>query len=327
MITVYSLNQGRIVAKQLEMGEVPPEAALWIDMLNPTEHERLFVSTALGLDLPDTQEMLEIEVSSRLYGEKDALYLTIDILCGFDTPNPEVGVLLIVKTPKHLTTVRYCEPRAIQIFAGRLRNDADLFSTVDDGLLSLLDAITDRIADILETVGASTDMLSRQIFRASSQLPKASQKERQLQEILHGIGKTGDITHKIRGTINDMVRLTTFLGHRLALTLRADQAAKFHALESDLRSLNDHAQFMSHETTFLLDATLGQINIEQNKIIKIFSVVTVVFLPPTLFASMWGMNFHNIPELNWDHGYYMALAVMLISAILPLAYFKHRGWL
>ena len=102
---------------------------------------------------------------------------------------------------------------------------------------------------------------------------------------------------------------------------------KFRALQRDVRSLAEASQYMANEASFLLDATLGQINIEQNNIIKIFSVVAVVFLPPTLFASIWGMNFHNMPELNSPFGYYMAICVMVISAILPLFYFRHRGWL
>src|SRR5262249_8885884 len=156
--------------------------------------------------------------------------------------------------------------------------------SVEDGLLTLLDCITDRIADILETMGRQVDDLSRQIFHVQ-EAKTEQRKEHHLQDILHGIGRTGDNTHKIRASINSRTLLSTFVGARLVPRLNVEQTSKYRAVENDLRSLGEHAQFLAHETTFLLDATLGQINIEQNNIIKIFSVVAVIFLPPTLCAS------------------------------------------
>lgn len=335
MITAYTREGNHVLPQTLEHGTMPPADTLWVDLLNPDDHERIFISTALGIDLPNVQEMQEIEASSRLYAEGDALYLTTDIMVGFDTPDPELGTLLAVLAGGKLVTVRYCEPRAISIFADRIKNQPALFTTADDGLLALLDAMTDRTADILETLGRQIDDLSRHIFRptetqgvkSTKNNQQPARREKRLQEILMGIGRAGDTTHKIRDSINDMMRLVTFLGYRLCPRLNTEQLAKHRALEIDLRSLSEHAQFMAHETTFLLDATLGQINIEQNAIIKIFSIVSVVFLPPTLFASIWGMNFQHMPELSSPHGYAIAIGVILVSALMPLAFFKHKGWL
>ena len=317
---------------------MPPEGTVWIDLLHPDDHERQFISTALSIDLPDFYQMQEIEASSRLYTEGGAHYLTTDILVGFDTPDSALDTLLIVVTPRCLVTVRYCEPRSIKIFAARIQIESDLICSTADGLISLLDAITDRTADIIEILGDRTDVLSRQIFRrpvmietnknkAAEAKTTPSKREHRLQEILSGIGLAGDSTHKVRDSINSLVRLTTFLGHRLVPGMNGEQTAKFRAVENDLRSLSEHAQFVAHETAFLLDATLGQINIEQNNIIKIFSLVMVAFTPPTFFASMWGMNFHNMPEYALDAGYPIALSIMAVSAIMPLIYFKKRGWM
>ncbi|MFY9288903.1 MAG: magnesium transporter CorA family protein [Alphaproteobacteria bacterium] len=324
MITAYAKENGRFTPINLSKGEMPPEGTAWIDLLNPENNERIFISTALGIDLPTVLEMQEIEASSRLYTEGKATYLTIDVLVGSDTPDPVLDVLLVAMTPNCLVTMRYCEPHAITTFANRIKNQPDLFASVDDGLLAFLDAITDRVADILEVLGRGVDNLSRQIFHRAH---TAGQKEKQLQDILQGIGRAGDTTHKIRDSINGMARLITFLGPRVTPRLNTEQLIKFQALDRDVNSLGEHAQFVAQETSFLLDATLGQINIEQNNILKIMSVVMVAFTPPTFFASMWGMNFHNIPEYSWSKGYLLAWAVMLMSCVLPLMYFRRRGWL
>jgi len=336
MITAYARVNGRIVATPYMIGEALPEDMLWLDMLNPDENERAVVAAVLNLNLPTRSQMAEIEASSRLRVDDEAIYLTTDILVGAETLNPISNDLTIVVSSTCLLTMRYSEPHAIAIFAHRIQQQPLLFATLADGLMNLLDAIVDRTADVLEMVGRHVDELSRQIFHDSEFVVESTgvkpakgrkRKEKHLQQILIGIGQAGEINHKIRDSISSMIRLATFLGPLLTHKLSKEQLKKFRALERDLRSLSEHAQFSAHETSFILDATLGQINIEQNAIIKIFSVMAVVFMPPTLFASIWGMNFHNIPELSLTYGYYAALSVMVVSAILPLAYFKHRGWL
>ncbi len=336
MITVYYRTDDGIACRELETGEAFPARMLWVDLLHPDETERALVAALLGLNLPTRSQMAEIEVSSRLRADGHAAYLTTDVLVGSETPDPEIGDLTVVVAPGCLLTLRYSEPRALAMFAYRIQNQAQLFATQEDGLLAMLDAIVDRTADVLEAIGRRVDDLSLQIFRRGpeeqtidrrSAKPGRKRKEKQLQEILQGIGRAGDMNHKVRDSVNGMIRLVTFLGPILTHRLNNEQMKKFKALDRDLRSLSEHAQSSAHETSFLLDATLGQINIEQNAIIKIFSVVSVVFMPPTLFASIWGMNFHAIPELSWSWGYYMALGVMVASAVLPLAYFRRRGWL
>ncbi len=323
MIVVYT-RQGDVISDApMLKGQALPANAIWFDLQSPDEGELNFVSQALNIHLPTIADMQAIEASSRLYTRNGTTYLTVDVLAGSDSPNPVLDALLIAVTSSCIVTVRSCEPKSVSTFANRIKEYPDLFVTVEDGLLAILDAITDRIADILEVLGKTADTLSVSIFRSGRAMPE----EKRLQEILQGIGRVGDTAHKIRDSISGITRLMAYLGPLLTPHLNAGQMAKYQALDRDVISLADHAQFVMQETSFLLDATLGQINIEQNNIIKILSVVMVAFTPPTFFASMWGMNFHNMPEYAFEWGYPMAWGVMIISALIPIFYFKKRGWL
>jgi magnesium transporter len=323
MIIAYTRTNDKISDQEFKVGQTLPENTIWLDLQTPSDDERNHIAKALGIELPTILEMQEIEASNRLYTDKKSIFLTIDILAGADTPNPTLDALLIAATPSCLVTMRNCQPKSVNTFATRIKQQPELFATIEDGLLAILDAITDRIADILEVLGKGADTLSQQIFRRGQTQPE----EKRLQEILLGIGRVGDTTHKVRDSISGISRLVAYLGPVLTPRLTTEQAAKFTALDRDVSSLREHTQFINEETTFLLDATLGQINIEQNNIIKILSIVMVAFTPPTFFASMWGMNFHNMPEYNWEYGYPMAWCVMIVSAIFPILYFKKRNWL
>ena len=156
---------------------------------------------------------------------------------------------------------------------------------------------------------------------------EAARKPDALREVMRDIGRVGDLTNKVRDSLAGLDRLATYLATLSTGRLNKEQKALLKSLNRDLRSLAEHAGYLSQQTNFLLDATLGVINIEQNAIIKIFSVVAVVFLPPTLIASIYGMNFDFMPELDKSWGYPLALFLMVVSAILPLLYFRRRGWL
>ncbi|WP_281262049.1 CorA family divalent cation transporter [Azospirillum thermophilum] len=188
----------------------------------------------------------------------------------------------------------------------------------------------DRVADVLELVGGRIDGLSARVFDDSLDskgFGSAAKKPDELQDVLRGIGRAGDLTHKVRDCLAGLDRLVAFLTSVSAGRLSKEQKTALKTMTRDLRSLNEHAGFLAHEANFLLDATLGLINIEQNAIIKIFSVVAVALMPPTLIASAYGMNFKHMPELDWEFGYPMALMLMVLSAVVPLWYFRRRGWL
>ncbi|MBP2311388.1 magnesium transporter CorA family protein [Azospirillum soli] len=330
MITVYARTGGRVVEQPLGVGDPLPPGTVWIDLLRPDEAERAHVGAATGCDLPTREEMKEIEASSQLYTEGDAVYLTATVIVRADTPYPEQGELTFVLTPRHVITLRYSEPRSVATFAARTGRQPELLASAEDALLGLLDAVIDRLADVLELIGARIDGLSARVFNESLDskgFGRAAKKPDELQDVLRGIGRAGDLTHKVRDSLAGLDRLVAFLTSVTAGRLSKEQKAALKTLTRDLRSLNEHAGFLAHESNFLLDATLGLINIEQNAIIKIFSVVAVALMPPTLIASAYGMNFHHMPELDWEFGYPMALVLMVLSAVVPLWYFRRRGWL
>ena len=329
MITVHARSGGRVVEQPLVVGDPLPLGTVWIDLLRPDETERAHVGALTGCDLPTREEMKEIEASSQLYTEGEAIYLTTPVIARADTPHPEQGELTFVLTPRHMITVRFMEPRSVATFAARTGRQPELLAGAEDALLGMLDAVVDRVADVLELIGGRIDSLSTRVFTDSLEPNGFGRKKKpdELQDVLRGIGRAGDLTHKVRDSLAGLDRLVAFLTSVASGRLSKDQKAALKTLTRDLRSLNEHAGFLAHEANFLLDATLGLINIEQNAIIKIFSVVAVAFLPPTLIASAYGMNFQHMPELHWQWGYPMAVVMMVLSGVLPLWYFKRRGWL
>jgi magnesium transporter len=329
MIRAFGLASGAVVELPLAPGLPLPEGAVWVDLLHPDEEERAHVAAVAGIAPPTREEMTEIEVSSRLYADGSAAYMTAPVITRADTRHPELGPVTFILTPGLLVTIRFVEPRSIDTFAARIRGRPDLIAGPDDAMLNLLDAIIDRAADVLELIGARLDALGRRVFaaepvgtgRGGAAGPAA------LMEVMHGIGHVGDLTHKARDSLAGLDRLLAYFAAVRSGRLGKEQEALLRTLTRDLRSISEHAAFLAGRTGFLLDATLGVIGIEQNAIIKIFSVVAVVFLPPTLIASVYGMNFEAMPELGWPLGYPLALLTMVVSAILPLAYFRRKGWL
>lgn len=299
--------------------------AVWIDLVNPSSAEEAELEEKLALDIPTKEEMEEIEISSRLYTENGASFMTAILPANADGDDVDMHPVTFVLTPSHLVTVRYHEPRAFRTFPVRAEKVAMGCDTAEGVLIALLEAVVDRLADILERAGRDIDGISRSIFRKTSGKPT---KSADLQTIIESIGRKGDLTSNVRDSLVTLERLAGYLGQAtLQQKSSKDARERIKTLSRDIRSLSDHSAFMSQKVTFLLDATLGMINIEQNAIIKIFSVAAVVFLPPTLIASIYGMNFEYMPELKWLVGYPFAIGLMIASAILPYVYFKRRGWL
>lgn len=330
MITAYSRFNNRVVERPVVSGEPLPPGVIWIDLLQPTLDERMHVSACLGVDLPTVEEMKEIEASSQLYVEAGTVYLTTPVIWRAETPHPEQGEITFVLLPRLLVTIRYSEPRAFATFAARLIKQPELLASAEDALFGMLDAITARLADVLELVAARIDRLSERIF-ANDAVGGGNSPSRlrsgELDEALSGIGRAGDLNHRIRACLAGLDRLVAFLGAVTAVRLNKEQKAGLKTLSRDLRALNQHAAFLGQEINFLLSATLGLISIQQSNIIKIFSVAAVAFLPPTLIASIYGMNFSVMPELGWPLGYPLALFLMILSAVGPVWYFRRRGWL
>lgn len=319
MLRTYKAEDGRLRGLPPDGGEAG--GAIWFDLLNPTREEETALETHLGIELPTRDEMREIETSSRLYSEGGSTYMTALVLSHTDTDDILIDPITFILTGRRLVTIRYTEPRVFAGFPTRAEKTQLGLKDGQDVLMALLEAVVDRLADILERVGRDIDEISRSVFGVSGEAARKDYKT-----VLTTIGRKGDLMSHIRDSIATLERMTAYVGPKLS-GLDVECREQLGALVTDIHSLSDHLEFIAQKTTFLLDATLGLINIEQNGIIKIFSVASVVFLPPTLVASIYGMNFHFMPELDWHYGYPFAIGVMVLSAILPFYYFKRRGWL
>lgn len=298
--------------------------ALWIDMLSPSQEEELLVEQSLGLDVPTREEMQEIELSNRLYKEEGTIFMTATMVAQSDSSDPKFDPVTFVLTPKQLITIRYINPQAFKLVVSRLPKQNVMNYDAITLLIDLLDASVARLADALELIGRRLNDCSTIIFK-----PQADTDYNRLnyQEMLQKIGANGDLDANTRDSLSTFNRLITFFMQSAGSKFNDEARARMDTLSKDIISLSDHASFLSTKINFLLDATLGLVNIEQNNIIKIFSVAAVIFLPPTLIASIYGMNFQFMPELSWKGGYLIAIGLMLFSAWLPYKYFKRRKWL
>ncbi len=317
MIRNFALKNSRLSGPSEESAK-----AVWIDLFDPEPEEERAVEQLLGINVPTREDMDEIEISSRLYLEDGAVIMTAIVPAHAEDDDPQMAPVSFVLTPDRLVTVRYHEPRAFVSFPIRAERTGMEFPDAESLLVALLEAVVDRLADILEHAGRNIDEISRSIFR------RENGSARNFQTILEQIGRKGDLTSNIRDSLLTLERLVGFLSHAsLQRKSAKDVRERMKTLSRDIRSLLDHAGFLSQKITFLLDATLGMINIEQNATIKIFSIAAVIFLPPTLIASTYGMNFKYMPELDWRFGYPFAIGLMIVTAIMPYAYFKRKGWL
>jgi magnesium transporter len=305
------------------------EESVWIDLLRPTATEEHAVEEAVRIDVPTKDEMQDIATSSRLYEESGSLFMTATILTNSGTSRPEASAVTFILTPARLITVRYAEPLAFANFRNRRDDNATHYGSPARVFQGLMDAVVERIADILESVGAGLEALSLEVFAP----PKASRPQaRDFREVLTRLGRHSDLASKARESLLSLSRLFWFYrdvdkSQLIAPDEHPGVEAYLTTVTRDVASLSDHAAFLSSKVAFLLDATLGLINVEQNAIIKIFSVAAVIFLPPTLVASIYGMNFEHMPELRWALGYPLAILTMIASAVLPFYLFKRKGWL
>jgi magnesium transporter len=301
--------------------------AVWIDLLNPTKEEEKAVEDALKVNVPTREEMAEIEVSSRLYQEDEATFMTATVIVGAETEQPQATAITFVLAHGVLVTVRHADPQPFRMFAQVCERRPQTCANGELAFLGILEAIIDRLADILERANVGVDAISRDVFLQDR---RAKRRSRDHQKLLAQVGRIGDLTSKGRESLVTIGRLLTFFGPTAKALAKAEgpnSGPSLKTMNADIASLSDHATFLSNKVTFLLEAILGTISIEQNEVMKIFSVVAVIFMPPTLVASVWGMNFEFMPELTWRFGYPVALTTIALAAVLPVLYFRKRGWL
>lgn len=307
----------------------PKAATPWVDLLNPSVEEDRYVEINTGVSIPTREEMLEIEASSRLYQENGAQFMTISALSQLETDSPILSPFTFVLKGPTLITVRYSEPKPLIHFASRSqRPGAVACGNGEQVMMSILEALIDRIADTLERIGANIDTISRAVFRDRAN-GEHKTTGKVMQSNIVDLGRQGELLSMVRESLISINRVLTY---HTAVTEDDKQALKdartrIRTVQRDVASLTEHTGFLASKVTFLLDAMLGMINLEQNQIIKIFSIASVCLMPPTLIASLYGMNFKAMPELEWKFGYPMAVIAMIISAILPFLYFRKKGWM
>ena len=303
-----------------------PKGAIWVDLLNPTKEEEALAEKLIGTNIPTREELSEIEPSSRLYQMRGIAFLTVSVLHGIVEGHPGSDAVGFILTDDHLVSVRYIDPKPFIIFSEHIYAEPELAGDSKTLFVRLLDAIVDRLADEFEEAGKEIEGISRQIFDHHAHR-NGRNPELRLEALLMRIGKVQMLLAKLRETSVSTTRLLTFL--ETIDLIDKDSAVRRHvqSLVADAEALSDHSNFLGDNLTFLLDASLGLISLEQNNVMKIFSVFAVVFMPPTLIAGIYGMNFERMPELKWLLGYPMALALILASAVFPLWYARRKGWL
>jgi magnesium transporter len=323
MLVAYGISEKG--PEQLAVGEGVPPGTVWLDLFQPTPEEDRTAEGFLGASLPTREEAQEIEFSSRLYIEDGAVFMTGSLLTGVDIGKPVLAPLTLVIAGERMVTLRYDEFRAAKQFLARAGKPGSGCINVPAAFLGLLEAVIDRAADVLERLSGDVDRLSAEIF---SQGQNGRKHGRTLQVLIGEIGKQGDLAAKARESLASLERLVQFAG--LALPPSFDKGPNKGRLKlagRDIRSIEDQVEFLSTKITFLLEATLGLISVEQNEVIRVLTVAATFFFPPTLIGTIYGMNFEFMPELHWVLGYPLALAAMVVSALVPYFYFKRKGWL
>ena len=322
MLSVYVPQGANLDRTEVKAGGQVPENAIWFDLTSPTIAEDKLLERYLGIAVPTREEMQEIEVTSRLYVENGARYMTATLMCQSDSETPKTTPVTFVLSGHKLVTVRYDEPRPFMLVGNKLSRVCPSGATGETVLMELLEAVIDRTADILERIGGEVDQISHNIFEPEG---SRAERERSYNDLLKTIGRKGDLTSKVRESLVSVGRLLLYLANEAdAMKWAKEMRAQLRGMQRDVQALSDHADHLSNKILFLLDALLGMVTLDQNNVIKIFSVAAVVLLPPSLVATIYGMNFRNMPELEWTYGYPVALVLIVLAAVLPYYFFKWK---
>lgn len=320
MLAAFREVQGRLIRLA---PEAALEDALWIDLFSPTEAETAAV-TALGVEVPTLEDMEEIEISNRLYREGAVDYMTVQLTGHSETNAPIAGPVTFILSPRRLVTVRHHATRPFETYPTRADKVGPGCANPNSIFLSLLEEIVGRLADLLESAGKALDHISRTVYTPG----KRGQNQKRLEVALRHIGREAELLGNIRLALLTLSRALGFYG-QTARERTGDEglSGAVANLMRDIDSLEVHTDFLSQRVGLASDATLGMINLAQNSTVRIVSVVAVLFSPPTLIASIYGMNFDVMPELSQPLGYPSALIAMLASSAIAYLYFRWKNWL
>ena len=331
MINLYAVENGGL--QKLEQSD--PAAgrlnhAAWIDLHAPTPEEEATVEKELGVDIPTREEMREIEESARIYDDKGGLFMTGVIVAGITERRPVRSEVMFVVLPKHLVTVRYSDPLPFRTFEQKCARRPEEHRSSDLLFVSLVEQILQRAADVLEKVTADLDGVADELFdeKRGAETEAEMQRHRiDLQSVVRKLGRSSGLLAKLSESLLSFNRVLSFFRQSGEPWLQDEAKDKAKSLQRDIASLTEYGAHLTSQIGHLQNATFNLINIEQSRIIKVFSIAAVLFLPPTLVATSYGMNFKFMPELNWLFGYPFALVLMVLSAVAPLYWFRRNGWL
>jgi magnesium transporter len=327
MLNIFTLANGRLVQEEIEsLEDLKRFQPIWVDLESPTIDEKRWVKQHYGLSIPEDATDDDIEESARFYEEDNGdLHIRSDFLLDDEEDPRSVRVAYILN--QHNTELKSCgvlfsihdeDIPVFRLLRLRARRAPGLIEDAKDVLLKLFDADAEYSADTLEGVYDDLKHVSAQVLAGEMTDAHA-------QVVLADIARQEDLNGRIRRNMLDTRRAVSFMMR--SKMLDAEQFEDARQILRDIESLDSHTAFLFDKINFLMDATVGFLNINQNKIIKIFSVASVALLPPTLIASVYGMNFKTMPELDWAYGYPYVLALMVASAVVPMLYFRKRGWL
>lgn len=317
MLNAFKLKNNKLFRLETEEILKNLSSALWIDLVDPSEEEKLFIKKQLNQNLSTNPKLENIETSARFFEDENGLHIYSFFL--YENIEDHAGNATVAFTIKDdkLYTLRERDFPAFRLYRMRTRNQLLINGNAYELLLDLFETKIEQLADEIENIYSNLENLSRIIMKGKQ--------SNEFNQSLAILAEIEDISAKIRLCLMDTQRALNFLIRRARLPVNQSQQAK--EIVRDIESLLHHNESLFQKVNFLMQAAMGFINIEQNRIIKIFSVVSVVFLPPTLVASSYGMNFAFMPELKWSFGYPAAIVLMILVGLAPYAYFKHKNWL
>ena len=298
-------------------------ASVWIDLLNPSDAERDAAAREVGFRIQTREEIAEIESSSRMSTAGEVLYLNTPVSFRDEDGLPAIEPVGFALSPTHLVTIRYAAMAAFDTYKAR-------FETLDSpcsasAFAGVLEAIVDRVADVLEQVGLDLAALSRQTFRGSRRRAGNARVARDLRATLTDLGLSANKIDNLRDTLLGLARIVGYVQQAGTMAKPDDIRLRLATLRADIASLNDYDQQLTAKTGFLLDAIMGFINIEQNEVVRVLTVFSVVGIPPTFVVGLYGMNFKNMPEYDWHYGYQWGWAMIILSVVLPAVWLRVKG--
>lgn len=324
MISAFARTAKGVERHALKDGAPLPPGTVWIDLEAPTDEEVRCIEHFTRMKLPSLLDVRLLEQSEQAYVERDVIYLLAPAVVDSHSDTPRIGVFLFAMSSQILITLHQARARAFEGLATRLEKSPQLLDSSETALVAALEAVVARCADLTEIVAHEMERVSGMVFQGALERKEAAQPTR-WQRTLASLGRTTRLNHKLRNTLSGIDRLVAFLlapKHE-----RISEVGRDHLriIDRDLEGLVRHVDFLASESSFLLDAIIGSISIEQNNVMKLFSIVAVGLMPPTLIAGIFGMNFKFMPELEQWWGYPFALLLIVLSALLPLWFFRKRG--